>query len=271
MSNSLRVQSFHVVLVLFLLTACQQRASGPAVQAVYPTTEQVPENLLRMYVTFATPMKTVGTLEKIKLLDDQGNEVKNVFFNNVYELWNHEQTQLTILVDPARVKQGLQANEVYGRALQPNRTYTLVIEAGIEDVQHRPLQQPYTKVLHVVPADLQAPNLDLWQYALPKANSKQALVITFPHMLDYHSLKHRLAIADANNQQVQGTVAIGKAETEWAFWPMQPWAGGSYTLYVNTRLEDPAGNNLNGLFDHKAGTLKYPQEGTILSVPITIQ
>ncbi|MEO1653469.1 MAG: hypothetical protein AAFU64_07995, partial [Bacteroidota bacterium] len=90
-----QVSYFGYVVLMYSMIACQQQVSGPVVQAVYPSSEQLPENLLRLYIHFSYPMKTQGNLEKIKLLDEQGKEVKNVFFNNAYELWNKEQTQLT--------------------------------------------------------------------------------------------------------------------------------------------------------------------------------
>jgi len=68
-----------------MLTACNKQGDKPVVLAVYPTSNEVPENLLRMYIEFSQPMKTVGNIEKIKLIDEHKNEVKNVFFNNVHE------------------------------------------------------------------------------------------------------------------------------------------------------------------------------------------
>ncbi len=38
------------------------------------------------------------------------------FFDNVYELWSDDHRQITILVDPGRVKTGLKENLKRGRA-----------------------------------------------------------------------------------------------------------------------------------------------------------
>ena len=76
-----------------------------------------------MYIQFSQPMKTKGNIEKIKLLNEQGIEVKGAIFNNVYELWDDSQTQLTIIFDPSRVKTGLIANETLGRSLKPNKIF----------------------------------------------------------------------------------------------------------------------------------------------------
>ncbi|MEM1338522.1 MAG: hypothetical protein AAGF96_12255 [Bacteroidota bacterium] len=259
--------------LLFLMvawnTACEQRAKGPMVQAVYPSAELLPENLLRMYVQFSQPMKTVGNLEKIKLVDEEGLELKNVFFNNVHELWNHEQTQLTLILDPARVKTGLQANTTFGRALQPQKKYRLVI-ADLEDAYHNKMEHPFEKKIEVTAADLQAPDPSNWHVVIPKANDTTVLRVEFEDMLDYYSVQQRLIITDLENRPVKGSVTIEKQETEWWFTPSNPWEKGDYLLQVNTRLEDPAGNNLNGLFDHEIGSLKYAKEGMVEQIPFTI-
>ncbi|HAA19186.1 MAG TPA: hypothetical protein DCP28_10590, partial [Cytophagales bacterium] len=112
---------------LLLLAGCEKPSSSPQVTesplpevlAVYPSADTLPENLLRMYVEFATPMKTTGNLSRIQLKDAQGQVLNGVLFDNVYELWDPDQRQLTLLFDPGRVKTGLQAHDALGRALTP--------------------------------------------------------------------------------------------------------------------------------------------------------
>ncbi len=261
------------LLFLFFLivwnTACTQKPNGPIVQAVYPSSNILPENLLRIYVQFSVPMKTVGNLERIKLFDEEGHEVQHVFFNNVHELWNTEQTQLTLILDPARVKTGLQANQELGRAIQPQQKYTLVIE-GLEDVRHQKMEQRFEKKINIVKADLRAPDTKNWMLTMPKANSKTDFTVQFAEMLDYHSVQQRLIVTNYENKPVKGLISVEKQETLWRFQPVSPWEKGDYVLHINTRLEDPAGNNLNGLFDHKPGSLKYPREGVVEQIRFTI-
>lgn len=268
--KKVQVPYFVYVLLIYSITACQQQVSGPVVQAVYPSSDRLPENLLRLYIHFSHPMKTVGNLDKIKLLDEQGKEVKNVFFNNAYELWNKEQTQLTLILDPARVKQGLQAHESLGRALVPEQSYRLVL-ADLEDIHHQQLAQTFEKKFLVEEADLAEPDIAKWKMHLPSPKSKSPLRIQFPDMLDYNSLLSRLIITDRQHKPIPGTIRIEHKETQWKFEPLEPWKNGAYTLHVNSRLEDPAGNNLNGLFDHPLGQLKYQKEGRVETIPFTIE
>ncbi|MEM7549821.1 MAG: hypothetical protein AAF363_09105 [Bacteroidota bacterium] len=215
-------------------------------------------------------MKTIRNIEKIRLTDEFGAEVSHVFFNNAKELWNREQTQLTLILDPARVKTGLKANEELGYAIIPNMNYTLTIE-GLEDVYHQKMATSFQKNITVEKADVTFPEIKNWKLTIPEANSKKSFEASFLQMLDYNSLKERLIITDDENNPVEGVISIKNRETQWSFQPKYHWKPGEYVLYVNARLEDPSGNNLNGLFDHGIGSLRYKKEGIVESIPFTLK
>ncbi|MDT0558858.1 Ig-like domain-containing protein [Ichthyenterobacterium sp. W332] len=246
-----------------------ENKNKPIVTQVYPTSNKLPVNLLRMYIQFSKPMKTINNLKHIKLFDAAGEEVKGVIFNNVYELWNDAQTQLTIIFDPARVKTGLIANEQLGRVLKPNQTYHLVIN-NLQDVYGNSLKEPYTKTFSVIKEDIVSPDTDLWNILLPSPNNKIALQVDFGNSIDMMSLLHRIRIYNSDNEIIKVSIHIGQEEKSIKFIQEEKWVKGNYTLKINSRLSDPSGNNLNGLFDHAIGSLKNKQEGKIISLPITI-
>ena len=241
----------------------------PVVTHFYPSRDSLPENLLRMYIQFSQPMKTTGNLERIRIMNEEGEEVSNVIFNNVHELWNADQTQLTLLFDPARVKTGLDAHEHYGRALRAGRSYTMEVN-GLEDVYGVAMDGTFRKNIHVTAEDRDPPSTDRWALDIPKAGSHSPFVVRFPDMVDRLSLMSRLKLTMENNTSVPGEVTVNKDETAWMFIPEAPWKKGTYVLHVNARLEDPAGNNLNGLFDHEAGSLLYEEEGVRIPLPFAI-
>lgn len=241
----------------------------PLVKEIFPTSNVLPENLLRMYITFSQPMKTTGNLEKIALFDDENQEVKGAIFNNVYELWDDTQTQLTIIFDPARVKTGLLANDSLGRALQPNKSYKLVV-ADLEDIYGQSLKKAYIKTFQVVTQDVQSPNPKAWKITLPKSGAKTALQINFNGAIDMMSLQSRIVVLDSANNRVEGKISFKNNEKTWMFTPHFHWKKGNYIISINSRLADPSGNNINGLFNHKIGSLKHTKEGKILTLPITI-
>lgn len=222
-----------------------------------------------MYVQFSQPMKTIGNLEKIRLIDAQGNDIHGAIFNNVYELWDQNQELLTLLLDPARVKTGLEANKSMGRALRSGNTYQLIIE-GLEDINHQKMKERFVKEINIVGADTIAPATDLWVIKTPRARSLSELEIKFPDMLDWISMQHRLIVKDYGQEIVQGSISIAEKERCWKLTPKKPWEPGNYTLHINARLEDPSGNNLNGPFDHKSGSLQYESEDEVVELSFTI-
>ncbi|MEM6844891.1 MAG: hypothetical protein AAF632_21940 [Bacteroidota bacterium] len=261
--------------LVFIMMACNTDPSAKEIQnlaitKIYPTSDTLPENLLRLYIHFSKPMRTTGNLEKIKLLDENGQEVVGAFFNNVYELWDKEQKQLTLIFDPGRVKTGLIAHEEKGRSLQMGKNYQLVI-GRLEDVEGNRLKETYTKSFYVSKEDRLSPNIAQWEIKTPKANSQSPLVVRFPKMLDHLSLRQRLQLTNKNNKPIEGQVEIASQETEWNFTLPEKWSAGDYILHVHGRLEDPCGNNLNGLFDHTVGSLKNEQEGQIETINLKIK
>ena len=258
----------------FIIMACHTNPSAneiqnPAIINIYPTSDTLPENLLRFYLHFSKPMRVTGYLEKIKLLDEKGQEIIGAIFNNVYELWDNEQKQLTLLFDPSRVKTGLIANEEKGRSLQMGKNYQLVI-GTLEDVAGNRMKEPHAKSFFVSKEDRISPNIALWEIKTPTATSQSHLVVQFPEMLDQFSLRQRLQLTNKNNDPISGKIEISHQETIWRFTPSEPWLAGNYILHVHGRLEDPCGNNLNGLFDHTIGSLKNEEEGQIEAINLSI-
>ena len=252
------------------LQSKRKQNQSPKVVSVYPTSDSLPENLLRFYVEFSHSMKAVHNLENIKLLNGKGEEIKGAIFNNVYELWDSEQKQLTLILDPARVKTGLVAHESLGRALQVNKKYQLVIEKA-EDINGNLLEKKHVKNFFVTKADAVPPKIENWDILLPSISSHQPLLIKFPQILDRLSLTNRIWLSNSKKEIVKGSIKISHQEKQWAFIPDNKWTKGLYVLHVNGRLEDLAGNNLNGLFDHPIGSLKENKEGETYEMELFIQ
>ncbi len=267
--------SFLLALILLGLgISCQipqeEKEILPRVSAVFPSSDTLPENLLRMYLHFSKPMKPIGNLEKIALFDEDDQEIVGAIFNNVHELWDRNQQQLTLIFDPSRVKTGLIAHKEMGRSLQMGKNYKLVI-GQLEDVEGNKLKEVYTKTFYASKEDTLPPNTKHWIVKTPKAGSHSPLIVQFPAMLDRQALLHRLQLTDKNSQPISGEVVITKQETEWRFESTEKWPAGDYILYVHGRLEDPCGNNLNGLFDHKKGSLKNNREGAVETIEFRIE
>jgi hypothetical protein len=224
------------------------REPSTFVSAVYPSTDAVPDNLLKIYVEFSAPMSRGEAWQHIRLLDEAGSPGDAPFLEIDQELWDPTNTRLTLLFDPGRIKQGVLPREQLGPALLENREYTLVIDAAWRDAAGAPLTEEFRKELRVGPSDRTPPDPETWRISIPWSRTKDALVIAFPETMDW-ALLRRLITVSGPSGPVSGSASVEEQETRWRFVPEKPWQGGDYQIIVSTTLEDLAGNKIGRLFD----------------------
>lgn len=80
------------------------------VTEVYPTTDKVPANLLRLYVHFSAPMSRRAVNDYVHLFDFNGIEVSLPFVEIETGLWDRNQQRLTLFFHPGRIKRGVGPN-----------------------------------------------------------------------------------------------------------------------------------------------------------------
>jgi hypothetical protein len=220
------------------------------VAAIYPTSDHLPENLLRFYLSFTAPMSRGEAYRRITLVDDAaGKPVDAAFLELDEELWSPDGTRFTLVFDPGRVKRGLKPREELGPILEAGKAYSLVIDREWPDAMGNPLKAGFRKRFHVGQPDETSPDLKTWRVHCPPAHSREPLEIRFPEPLD-HALLHRLIrVMDEKSRALPGQIAIGETECRWQFVPVSPWRQGNYRLEVGTELEDVAGNSVARPFE----------------------
>lgn len=226
------------------------RASQPAAQvtAIYPSGSIVPENLLKIHLSFSKPMTLGEVYNKVKLLDANGKDVEKPFLIVDQEFWNDDMTVVTILFDPGRIKRGLRPNLEMKPALKEGEQYTLVVEEGWKDIDGLLTARTISKTFRCISADRQSPIASSYQVAPPLFETSP-LVINLKESHDYILLTKAVKIFDDQGNLVDGTVVVKDNESSIAFVPKAPWLQMEYTIQINPLLEDLAGNNLNRLFD----------------------
>jgi hypothetical protein len=218
------------------------------VERVYPSGDEVPENLLRVYIEFSAPMARRNGLEHLHLLDDRGQEVTQAFLPLDTEFWSRDARRLTVFFDPGRVKDGILPNQQMGRALRAGRTYTLLVEKAWQDAEGQPLAREYRHRLRVGPAQESALVPTSWRLSTPGVGSRDPLTVTFPQALDEGLLMRALGVR-SGDAPVVGDIRTEGAETRWIFTPESPWRAATYELLALAILEDPAGNRIGRAFE----------------------
>jgi hypothetical protein len=99
-----------------------------------------------------------------------------------------------------------------------------------------------------------------WQTLFPvyTGNAIPQLTLDFSEPLDHGLLGYLIEVQGASGGIVPGEIEILDKETRWRFIPDRPWQAGAYTIRIDSRLEDLAGNTLNYLFD-----VDIQQEGNL--------
>ena len=234
------------------------------VEKVYPSATELPANLLKFYIHFSKPMREGKDIfDHVHILDDQGKEIGQPWRR--MELWAADAKRLSLYIHPGRIKQGVNLREELGGVLEPQRKYTLVIDAELLDADGQKLGKPFTKTFTTTVEDRGRPLPRQWKLSAPVAGTRQPLALDFGEALDRHQLERYLKVWDSDSRPVAGKIEVGSLERIWRFTPDAPWNDQRHVLTVEEVLEDLAGNTPERLFD--TDLLEPTLETPILAVP----
>jgi Bacterial Ig-like domain len=221
----------------------------PDIVSVYPSSDTVPENLLKIYIRFSKSMRAGQALKYISLLNENGDTIKNAFLDIQPELWNKDQTMLTAWLDPGRIKRDLQPNKKWGAPLQASKKYTFTVSNQWRDQNGVTISKPYSRQWVTIFRDDKVPDPEDWELIVPQTATTKPVQVRLTESMDYALLSEVLYITDDNNENVVCSIEVRQEEKIVEFTPYKPWSTGQYSLNIESRLEDLAGNNLNRPFD----------------------
>jgi hypothetical protein len=224
---------------------------GPrvAITAVYPSSSRLPENTLRFYIHFSVEVARGDVYRHLKLVRDDGVEVREPFLEVHEELWSVDGRRLTVLFHPGRVKRELVPREELGPILEEGRSYALTISEKWEDIDGRPVVGGFTKTFTAGPPDDQPVDPAVWVLMPPRAGSDSPLIIRLAKPLDHGMLNRVVWVTDTNGNIMPGLLTVGGGERVLTFAPKTPWRRGEYKLVADTRLEDVCGNRVGEPFE----------------------
>jgi hypothetical protein len=219
------------------------------VSHIYPSSDVLPENLLKFYVHFSAPMRGGHIYDHIHLRNAAGKDVELPFLEIDEELWDPTMTRLTLFIDPGRIKRGVEPLESIGPALEAGKSFTLVIGKEWKDSSGNPLKETFQKAFRVGPPDRDPPNPTRWRMQPPKADTREPLTIHFGKPMDSALARRMIRPQFVSGERVAGETTLVDQEREWRFTPRDPWPSGDVIVLVQTTIEDLAGNNIGKPFD----------------------
>lgn len=116
---------------------------------LWPPQAAWPENLLRFHLVFARPMDAWHAMDHLALDAATEAAAATALLDLQDGLWNPQQTVLTVLLHPGRVKRGIGA---LGAALRPGDAVLLRLSGTMADAEGSPLGRDVTFRITVVPA-----------------------------------------------------------------------------------------------------------------------
>ena len=242
------------------------------VAGVFPSGDEVPENQLRLYISFSAPMGLASGSGHVRLLDQTGRPVNDPFLPLDVDLWNEDRTRYTVLFDPGRVKRGILPNEQMGRALIVGQKYTILVDETWRDANGQPLVAAFRREFRVGPAEERAIDPATWRLGAPLASTREPLLVSFPGPLDYGLLQRALTVSTVRGERVAGDIRLEAGETRWLFTPRTPWQAGEYRLLAASILEDVSGNRIGRPFEvGDAGSENANVDPTPAALPFRVR
>jgi hypothetical protein len=221
-------RSAAAITALMLTAGLAGVASTPGrarVVAIHPAAEEVPSNLLRLYVDFSEPMAGGDVFDHVRLLE--GGETVADAFRKI-ELWSRDETRLMLYIHPGRIKRGLVSATTMGPVLVEGRRYVLEILPGLKSRRGGRAGRA-TKGLRAVAADRTMPDPARWRAT--------RVGIELDEWLDHAGLEEYVMV-EGVGFRVEGRRLLFD----------RPMAG-TVRVTVDRRLEDLCGNSLRRPFE----------------------
>jgi hypothetical protein len=240
-----------------------------ALTGISPGVTEIPENVLRFYLHFDKPMPRGDVYKYVQVVKEDGTQVPQPFLKLDDELWNPDQTRLTLLIEPGRIKREVKPLIDLGPVFAAGNKYTLVVSGEWPTLAGKPLGRDLRKPITAVTRLEDAPDPKKWTITSPAAG-RDELKVAFGRPMDHALLARTLSVIGPDGSAVRGTGAAADFDRAWTFKPAADWVPRSYKLRVNSILEDVCGNAIGHPFEVELGKPNKPVEPKDIDVPFTV-
>jgi hypothetical protein len=215
---------------------------------IYPAATELPANVLRFYLEFDQPMPRGEVYKHVRLLNEKGGKDPLPFLEIDDELWNADQTRVTLLVDPGRIKKEVKPRIDLGPVFEQGKKYTLVVSGKWPTLSGDPIGKDVTKAVTATEPISGALDPKTWTVT-PPTDGKGALTVAFGRLMDHPLLARCLTVLKSDGQPLPGAGEPTDQDSGWTFRPTAAWVPATYTLRVDTVLEDVCGNRIGRPFE----------------------
>ena len=223
-------------------------AGPPPTVTITPSLGNLPANHLKFYLAFSEPMQQDSPWEHCRLRDLTIGEFVPRPFRHT-ELWNRPSDRLTLWFHPGRQKTGVNLNVEIGPILEPGHLYELILDGDWTSLAGTPLGKHSSIQFRAGPPDHDQPNPETWTLTKPSAGTVSPLIIDFGEALDHALLMNRALEVIDNGNPVESRQEISTDGKSINIIPTKAWAAKSYTIKINPKLEDLAGNSVERPFE----------------------
>lgn len=239
----------------FTTLSINESAATAKVLNIFPSSDNIPINILMFHVTFNTPMnEDVVAFQQVKLIDEKGDEKKMVWREK--SNWTSDGKHLILMIHPGWVKREIHYMDKYGPQFEEGKKYTLIITKNIKDKFNRSLQQEYKKEFTIVAPDRKKPEI-LTKKIGVHSNTRDTLFVSFSEAMDYGSALAGISILDESKNKVEGRIWPAN-DYKWAFTPNASWEKKQYTLQLTEAVFDIASNHFHRLFEETDAEIMKP-------------
>lgn len=222
------------------------QSSTVSISKIFPSTTEIPANILTFYIQFSAPMKPdPKAYELVDIVDLNGHKTPHAWRQKSYWI-NHNKT-LVLMIHPGRVKHGIQATEHLAPVFTAGKEVQLVVNRGLESAEGGLLNKTDTLNYLITQKDTISPQLISHSLKLPKVNSRSPLEFTFTEPMDY-GLIYKWFSLYLNDQKIVGNLTSADDKT-WLFTPAEEWQTGTYTIKAGNKMGDYCHNQMDRLFE----------------------
>jgi hypothetical protein len=221
---------------------------------ISPQAKVLPANTLRFYLHFPRPAEAHFDRDRLWLLNDEEQAVREPFLILSQELWSGDGRRLTVLMEPGRIKRGLGTDPSHEPALVVGRTHSLVVTALGQTARH---------TFRVSDPVLEALDEIHWRLLSPTVGSLDSAIVHFDRVMDAALCEDEIAVLSSSGELVETRLSLAADGTAARLIPSHPWRAGEHRLVASERLEDVCGNRLGEALDHDVGAGEPPRAGMI--------